>query len=147
MKISMLLAIGSFFLLTASCAHKQIDSNKEDAKLLQDKQAKLEESMKAAATAEEAVTCVVNKDKRLITMDKKTKRCEVFYTKFGEKSQVAWAEATPSICTDVLGKIRKNIEDKGFKCTSGLLKEEIKKDEPTKTAKEESSRDTASAKK
>ena len=85
-------------------------------------------------------TCLVKKDKREVTLDNQPKRCEVHYTKFGDKTQVVWAQSTPSICTDVYSKIRKNIEDRGFKCTDNSKIE--------KTAKlEEIKRNTANTKK
>ena len=66
----------------------------------------------------ERYTCVVGKDKRLVEIDRSTKgRCEVHYTKLGDENSVAWAQATPSICTEVFGRIRTNIESAGFECT------------------------------
>lgn len=93
-----------------------------------------------------AYNCMVQDDKRVITLDKEAHRCEVHYTKFGNKTQVAWAQATPSICKDVFSKIRKNIEEKGFKCTS--LNEDAKpksEEQPNKTAKVDKDRATASS--
>lgn len=55
-----------------------------------------------------------------MTLDKKEKRCEVFYTKFGDEKKVAWAESTPSICEEAFGKIRTNIEGSGYKCLDGV---------------------------
>lgn len=64
--------------------------------------------------------CLVGKDVRLVEVEKTTARCEVHYTKFGEKRQVAWAEATPQICSRVKKQIRENIESKGFKCDADV---------------------------
>lgn len=63
-------------------------------------------------------TCQVLNDKRIVEYRKENGRCEIHYTKFGSSEQVAWAEATPSLCAEVFGKIRTNIEGRGFECTS-----------------------------
>ena len=141
-----LIATSLSFLFAIGCANKEkIESTKQEEKA----QVKVEQEQTIAKSsdADKSITCNVNKDKRVISLDKSPKRCEVFYTKFGEKSQVAWAEATPSICTDVMSKIRTNIENKGFKCISDAenhLNEKTKEkqtvEEKAKTAK----RDTAS---
>lgn len=64
-------------------------------------------------------TCQVLNDKRVVEFKTDAGRCEIHYTKFGNSEQVAWAEATPTICSDVFAKIRSNIEEKGFSCESG----------------------------
>lgn len=100
--------IGTVFLLATACSHKQkvSDLQPEVVKVVSKENSKDDKSLK----------CIVGKDERSILLDKEPKRCEVYYTKFGEKSQVAWAEATPSLCTEVFQKIRTNIEEKGYKC-------------------------------
>lgn len=74
----------------------------------------------------ERYTCTVGKDKRLVEINRTTGRCEVHYTKSGEDNSVAWAEATPSICTEVFGRIRNNIESAGFKCDPKLAQKEAR---------------------
>lgn len=61
-------------------------------------------------------SCQVLDDKRIVEFKKENGRCEIHYTKFGNSSEVAWAEATPSLCSEVYEKIRTNIEGKGFTC-------------------------------
>lgn len=61
-------------------------------------------------------SCQVLDDKRIVEFKKESGRCEIHYTKFGNSEQVAWAEATPSLCSEVYDKIRTNIEGKGFTC-------------------------------
>ena len=127
-------------LLTVACAHKAEKPAAETKAEMKQEATVVKKQIKK----DKSITCLVNKDSRIISLDKKPKRCEVFYTKFGEKAQVAWAEATPSICTNVMQKIRKNIEEKGFKCVSDFDKPKTEKtaEDKPKTAK----RDTASQK-
>ena len=99
-------------LFCVSCSHKQ--KAKDTASAQQTEMNSKDQQI--GHSDQNSYFCVVNKDKRVIKMDKSQKRCEVHYTKFGEKSQVAWAENTPSICSDVYDRIRTNIESKGFKC-------------------------------
>ena len=74
----------------------------------------------------ERYTCTVGADKRLIEIARTKGRCEVHYTKSGEDASVAWAEATPSLCTEVFGRIRNNIESAGFKCDPKLAQQEAR---------------------
>ena len=120
-----------FFLsLTVSCAHKQ---PKQEAVKLETKVEK-KVAVKKADKNQLAFTCLVGKDKRVITLDKKEKRCEVEYTKFGDSEQVAWAESTPAICDRAFNSIRSNIESSGYQCADGFdLKLENKKELKTET--------------
>lgn len=125
MKYMKSIIVVSFF-LAASCAHKnkQVDQQEKQAKSKIETQAK----------ADQSYICQVGKDKRKVSLVKNPKRCEVFYKKFGEKNQIAWAEATPSLCSEVYSKVRKNIESKGFKCMSENKQAEAKRE--TASAKE-----------
>ena len=100
--------------LSTACAQK--DKKQHDHK--QTQQAELKQHGPSESGLSYA--CLVGKDVRKVETEKSTKRCEIHYTKFGEKSQVAWAEATPKICSRVRDQIRKNIEAKGFKCDSDI---------------------------
>lgn len=135
MRASSLVALVGFLSLTVSCAHKTtVDTGDQ-----QQSQAKIEKKIETKAEAKQedkqlAYTCLVGKDRRTITMDRKEKKCEVNYTKFGDAQQVAWAQATPKICEDAFSKIRTNIEGAGYKCLDGAdakfeqpIKEEAKK--------------------
>ncbi len=132
MKASTLFISIAFVSLTVSCAHKTTHGNATDTEKAE--KAKVETQDKSKKEKALAYTCLVGKDKRLVTLDKKEKRCEVFYTKFGDEKQVAWAESTPSICEETFGKIRTNIEGSGYKCLDGLnvsfedTKKEIKEE-------------------
>lgn len=119
MKLGTLIILGSAFAFSVSCTHGNKVTKSEKEKIVKvDKE-------KVKLVKKTAYTCVVNKDTRLITLDKANKRCEIHYTKFGKKAQVAWAQATPSICSDVFSKIRTNIESRGFTCTTKLDKSRI----------------------
>ncbi len=63
-------------------------------------------------------TCNVEGTPRTIKVNKIKDKCTVEYTKFGSTTQVAWGQTNPKICTNVLNKIKTNIEFAGFKCTS-----------------------------
>ena len=79
MRASSITVLVAFLSLTVSCAHKpQIDEGAEK------KQAKIEKKIEKKQADNKAYTCLVGKDKRLVTLDKKEKRCEVKYTKFGD---------------------------------------------------------------
>lgn len=114
-------------LFCVSCSHKQKASDGAQANQLQ-QEAKVASSENNINKVDgKSYFCVVNKDKRLVEIDESTQRCEVHYTKEGEKSQVAWAESTPSICSEVFARIRTNIESKGFKCqAANKIKPEVK---------------------
>ena len=141
MRASSLIVLFGFLGFTVSCAHKPagVETAKTD-------QAKVEAEKKTdkkeeAKDKEIAYTCLVGKDKRVVTLDKedKQKRCEVHYTKFGDRQQVAWAESTPDICDKAFNNIRENIEGSGYQCLDGLNAkfEEPKKDGVKKEQKEE----------
>lgn len=68
--------------------------------------------------SEQQYTCTVNGDKRIVEYKTNNGRCEIHYTKQGTSEEVAWGQATPSICSDVFARIRSNIEGKGFSCES-----------------------------
>lgn len=145
MRASLIIAMVAFLGLTVSCAHKNqtegIDQQAKAEAGLEKKAEKKEEQKQADM---QAFTCLVGKDKRLVTLDKKEKRCEVNYTKYGDQQQVAWAEATPSICDQAYDSIRSNIEQSGFQCNDGTeLKIEEKKEEKKapETAKTELKKD------
>lgn len=125
MKIRSLTIIMCSALFTVSCASKKLSVDEGQ------KQAKKEPAKKVLVKNDkeaEAYTCLVAGDRRIITLDRKEKRCEVSYTKFGKKEQMAWGESHPKICDDVFTNIRSNIEKRGFKCEDGLAskKEERK---------------------
>ena len=134
MRFAMIVFLMGALGMTVSCAHKQKDQAQAEQKL----EAKKIITVKAVDKdkKQEAFTCLVGKDQRTVTIDRKAKRCEVHYTKHGEKQQVAWAESTQDICTKAFSNIRGNIEKNGYKCQDGL--KAIKKGEKT--------RETASAK-
>lgn len=118
--------------LAVSCAHKK----KTDAPAQKQEQTQTQEKAKSdkVATGDRIYSCKVGSDTRMVRFNKrasneKSNRCEIHYTKFGAENQVAWAEATPSICDRVYNQIRDNIEAKGFSCeetASSALKESEK---------------------
>ena len=123
MRASSLIVLVGFLGLTVSCAHKTtVDEGQQQVKL-EKAEKKVEKKQ-----ANNQYTCLVGKDKRHVTLDKKEKRCEVSYTKFGDIQQVAWAESTPAICDRAFNSIRSNIEGSGFKCADGddIKLEELK---------------------
>jgi hypothetical protein len=134
MRVSSLIVLVSFFGLTVSCAHKpQVDEGAKVKKTTMEK--KIDKKAEAKKLADnKAYTCLVGKDQRTVTLDQREKRCEVNYTKFGDTQQVAWAEATPSICEDAFSNIRSNIEGSGYKCMDGddVTFIQPKKQEPKK---------------
>lgn len=140
MKANVSIILVGILSLTVSCASKNKNEQSEvahtDQKIEQVTEQKVEAKKEDSKDKEAAYTCLVGKDKRTVTLDRKEKRCEVFYTKFGDQQQVAWAEKTPAICDDVFGKIRTNLEGSGARCVEGndiqMEKEEVKK--PVETA-------------
>ena len=131
MRASLITILVAFFGLTVSCAHKPaVDEGAKQAKV----EKKIEKKAEKKQADAKAYTCLVGKDERLVILDKKEKRCEVNYTKFGDQQQVAWAEATPSICDDAFNNIRSNIEGSGFKCVDGTEFKKAEKKEQRKTA-------------
>ncbi len=137
MRASTLVILVGFLGFTVSCAHKPVvDQGAEK------QQAKVEKKIEKKKQADnKAYTCLVGKDQRLVTLDKREKRCEVNYTKFGDTEQVAWAESTPTICDDAFSKIRTNIEGSGYKCLDG---KDVKFGTPEKKEEAKKPRETAS---
>lgn len=123
MNLKTLTLVCGLAVFSVSCAHKNKDKKDDLAKTTK-QEIKLVDHKVSVDESQGAYTCDVLKDKRLITLDKNEGRCEIHYTKFGEKAQVAWARATPSLCTEVFARIRKNIEDRGFQCTTLNKKQE-----------------------
>ncbi|MGE4133765.1 MAG: hypothetical protein AB7F86_19160 [Bdellovibrionales bacterium] len=108
----------SVLALTAGCATKKKKTDVAEAP----KPAVKTEAPAKVTTEEKTLegryyTCQVLKDKRVVQFKTDKGRCEIHYTKFGSEEQVAWGEATPTICSDAYEKIRSNIEAKGFKCS------------------------------
>lgn len=114
MRLSFFIAFISTCLLAVGCSHKQKEAAQESAPSVA-KQEEIKKEEKSIAK-DNTYICDVLGDKRVVLLDKESKRCEVHYTKFGESNQVAWAEATPSLCGEVFERIRTNIESRGFKC-------------------------------
>ena len=122
MRLKYLWTTGSVFLLLTACATKQKTEQVAIAEPVKITQAETKPIVDVKAKPEKSkgqtVKCLYGKEERIISLDKAPKRCEVFYFKNGEKSQAGWAESNPKICTDVVDKIRSNIEGQGFKCQS-----------------------------
>ena len=135
MNIRIVMVTLSLAVFSVSCAHKGVEVKKADEATVVQKV----DDKKDAVTKEGAVTyyCKVNKDIRQVNVEKASGRCEVFYTKYGEREQVAWAEATPTLCGDVSQKIRKNIEGAGFQCAEDVNALKATEESPRKTASKE----------
>lgn len=133
MRTSLVILMAAFFSLTVSCAHKKVEethaAKKDEAKkevIVAKKELKEEKT-------DRSFSCLVGEDERLVTLDRQEKRCEVHYTKSGDRQQVAWAENTQDICDRAFNSIRSNIEGNGFKCNDGTaFKKDDKKDEEKK---------------
>ena len=139
MKATTLFILLGFVSLSVSCAHKPESQNADATdKAKETKIVTQDKSQEDKKDKELAYTCLVGKDKRVVTLDKKEKRCEVLYKKFGDEKQVAWAESTPSICDEAFGKIRTNIEGSGYKCLDG---QNVSFDDTKKELKEENKGD------
>jgi len=80
------------------------------------------EKPKAAEATKEGggntITCVSGADKRVleVTQNVEGKACKTKYTKGGETSTIAEANAEPGYCATVADKVKKNLETSGFKC-------------------------------
>jgi hypothetical protein len=135
MKFRMVMVVLALAVLSVSCAHKSVDVKKTDEATVAQKV----ENKKDVVTKGDALTyyCKVHKDIRQVNVEKAAGRCEVFYTKYGEREQVAWAEATPTLCGDVSQKIRKNIEGAGFLCAEDVNALKAQEETPRKTASKE----------
>ncbi|MCJ8276323.1 MAG: hypothetical protein HRT44_05755 [Bdellovibrionales bacterium] len=123
MRASLVILLMGFFSLTISCAHQE-----QKAEIKETKQTAVAKTEVKKETKNRSYSCLVGKDERHVSLDRQSKRCEVHYTKDGERLQVAWAESTQDICDRAFNSIRSNIEGNGFKCNDGdkLIKEEKK---------------------
>lgn len=145
MRASSLVVLVGFLGLTVSCAHQQksVDEGAKVAKVEKKVEKKTEKKAEKKVAQDKAYTCLVGKDQRLITLDHREKRCEVNYTKFGDTQQVAWAEATPTICSDAFQNIRSNIEGSGYRCLDGKdVKFDLDKKKDQKKTVETAANDT-----
>ena len=133
MRASLVILLTAFFSLTISCAHKKVEDTQAAKKEETKKEVVVAKKEIKEENKERSYTCLVGKDERLITLDRQEKRCEVHYTKEGDRQQVAWAETTQDICDRAFNNIRSNIEGSGFKCNDGnTVKKEEKKSEEKK---------------
>ena len=84
-----LIGVAILLSMTVACAQKakKSDSAKADMAASQTADDIKSKNLEGKNLAENSYKCVVNKDTRIIQMDKGTNRCEVHYTKFGEKAQ------------------------------------------------------------
>lgn len=73
-----------------------------------------------AATAEaktDALKCKRDSDERSIEIEAVEKTsCKVWYSKFGQRANIASSAKGTSHCHDVRNKIKSNLEGAGFKC-------------------------------
>lgn len=127
MKLRPLYVLLCSALFVVSCAHKKMSVDEGQGK--NKSEAAKKELVKTDSA--QGYTCLVAGDKRIVTLDRKEKKCEVSYTKFGKRKQIAWGQSNPKICDDVYANIRTNIEKRGFKCEASLG---AKKKEDRKTA-------------
>lgn len=78
-----------------------------------------EKKMSAAPTPGEefkSMTCTVDKDKRVVTVNKVEAGCAVVYEKFGDKKEVATARSGTEFCEKISERITGKLTDAGFKC-------------------------------
>ncbi len=120
MKKIIFTAIFAMSAVTVSCAHKNANPNfaKKDLEVtgphkLEEKAAKTDEKAKENNFA---FNCKLGQESRTLILQKGDKRCEVHYTKSGNKEQIAWAEQTPSLCDKVFDQVKSTIEKGGFQC-------------------------------
>ena len=67
-------------------------------------------------SSEETVTCVLEKDKREVSVVAKDKGCEVNYTKAGKTSVVASDKAGMEHCEKTVAKMKGKLLAGGYKC-------------------------------
>ena len=78
---------------------------------------KVEEMTETSSEMASSMTCTVGSDERTIEIVKgDSPKCEVFYTKSGEKLSIAKANWDVSYCEKVLGQVKGNLESSGFSC-------------------------------
>ena len=132
------LFLGCVALLGTGCSHTKKTAKTEANKPLSKSETIGSKNLKSKTLKGEiAFGCKVGKDIRLVSVDKSPKRCEVYYQKFGDASQVAWAEATPSLCGEVTDRIKTNIETKGFQCSPEIAQKHLKNKDIAKVKFEE----------
>ena len=66
------------------------------------------------------LNCSLKDDKRLVEVGQRSdnKLCEVFYKKSGQEERIASAEKQKGYCTEVVSKVKENLEAAGFSCTN-----------------------------
>ena len=71
----------------------------------------------SAGTGKPQITCVRDSDERLMEIvESQPKGCSLYYTKSGERSSIASSSHASSHCESVRDRIKKNLEDAGYKC-------------------------------
>lgn len=71
---------------------------------------------KAKAALEGETTCKNGQDVRTIGVSASGEGCEVMYTKFNESTSVASGSKGSDHCSNVVSKIKENLQNAGFKC-------------------------------
>ena len=76
-----------------------------------------EEEMVSEATSAKSYSCSLGSDERMIEIvEGENPKCEVFYTKNGERLSIAKANWDSSYCEKVSGQVKGNLENAGFSC-------------------------------
>lgn len=124
MKSIILAMIVSLFVVGCSSKKKEVETtvNEEVQQVQEAAEEKVEE---VKTTVEETVdaeatsklTCSVGSDERTVEIiEGDSPKCEVFYTKNGERLSIARANWDVAYCTKVLNQVKGNLENAGFSC-------------------------------
>lgn len=71
-----------------------------------------------AASSDHSMTCSLAKDTRKVELESmEPNGCKVFYTKSGNKSEIASSISGKNHCEEVSERVRKNLESSGFNCS------------------------------
>ncbi len=62
------------------------------------------------------IKCMSGSDERTLANTAKDSGCELIYTKGGEAKTIATQIIGDAKCVEVMGKVRANLENAGFKC-------------------------------
>ena len=100
-----------------STSEEMVEQAEEKAEEMADSAEAKAEEMTSSTEAASNFNCSMGSDDRTIEIvNGENPRCEVFYTKNGERLSIARANWDSSYCDKVAGQVKGNLENAGYSC-------------------------------
>lgn len=100
-----------------SKSEEMMDKAEDKAEEMAEEAEEAAEEMVSEATTAKSFSCSLGSDERSIEIvEGENPKCEVFYTKNGERLSIAKANWDASYCDKVANQVKGNLENAGFSC-------------------------------